>query len=212
MNLVEINNKSIVVSSITVAEHFEKEHFHILRDINNLLGCIQNLIDPQAMNKMFTKTTYVNEQNNQEYPMYLMNRDGFSLLAMGFTGAKALEWKIKYIEAFNDMEQILTKQLLAQPKEKIKELRRKLEWNRTARSNADERYNEAQNELSQQLNKYNNLVDMYNHNMDMLDIFKQEVNRSHIALDYIDTMIIKNGKCTRDDLETIKVFIKNTMS
>ena len=54
---------------------------------------------------MFFKTTYVHEQNGQTYPMYLMNRDGFSLLVMGFTGAKALEWKLKYIEAFNEMEQ-----------------------------------------------------------------------------------------------------------
>ena len=203
MNLVEIDNNSIITSSITVAEHFEKEHRHILDNIRQILAA------ENSAARFFTETTF--ENRGKEYPMYLMNRDGFSLLAMGFTGAKALEWKIKYIEAFNDMEKILTKQLLAQPKEKIKELRRKLEWNRNARSNADERYNEAQNELSQQLNKYNNLVDMYNHNMDMLDSFKQEVNRSHVALDYIDTMILKNGKCTRDDLETIKSFIKNTM-
>ena len=39
--------------------------------------------------------------------MYLMNRDGFSLLAMGFTGKEAVEWKLKYIEAFNAMEQQL---------------------------------------------------------------------------------------------------------
>lgn len=39
--------------------------------------------------------------------MYIMNRDGFSLLAMGFTGKKALEWKLKYINAFNEMERQL---------------------------------------------------------------------------------------------------------
>ena len=57
--------------------------------------------------QMFHKTTYINEQNKQQYPMYLMNKDGFSLLVMGFTGKEALKWKIKYIEAFNDMEQYL---------------------------------------------------------------------------------------------------------
>lgn len=53
---------------------------------------------------MFCKTTYVHQQNGQPYPMYLMTRDGFTLLAMGFTGKSALEWKLKYINAFNQME------------------------------------------------------------------------------------------------------------
>ena len=53
---------------------------------------------------LFYGTKWANEQNWQEYPEYLMNRDGFSLLAMGFTGKKALEWKVKYIQAFNAME------------------------------------------------------------------------------------------------------------
>ncbi len=48
--------------------------------------------------------------------MYLMNRDGFSLLVMGFTGAKALEWKLKYIEAFNAMERAIEKGLTNQDK------------------------------------------------------------------------------------------------
>ena len=56
---------------------------------------------------MFYETTYHNEQNGQDYKMYLMNRDGFSLLVMGFTGTEALEWKIKYINAFNEMEKKL---------------------------------------------------------------------------------------------------------
>ena len=43
--------------------------------------------------------------------MIFMNRDGFTLLAMGFTGKKALEFKLKYIKAFNDMETHIKKQL-----------------------------------------------------------------------------------------------------
>lgn len=62
---------------------------------------------------MFFKTEYTHPQNHQKYTMYLMNRDGFSLLAMGFTGKEAVQWKLKYIEAFNQME----KQLAAQHKE-----------------------------------------------------------------------------------------------
>lgn len=56
---------------------------------------------------MFKKINYVDSQNKQQYPMYLMNRDGFSLLVMGFTGKKALDWKLKYINAFNQMEKII---------------------------------------------------------------------------------------------------------
>lgn len=48
--------------------------------------------------------TYINEQNGQTYPMFLMNRDGFSLLVMGFTGKKAMQFKLEYIKAFNQME------------------------------------------------------------------------------------------------------------
>ena len=53
---------------------------------------------------LFYRTKWTSEQNGQEYPAYIMNRDGFSLLVMGFTGKKALEWKVKYIQAFNAME------------------------------------------------------------------------------------------------------------
>ena len=57
---------------------------------------------------MFYETTF--ENRGKQYPMYLMNRDGFTLLAMGFTGKAALEWKLKYIAAFNEMEKKLAEQ------------------------------------------------------------------------------------------------------
>ena len=53
---------------------------------------------------MFEETTYISEQNKQSYPLYVMNQDGFTLLAMGFNGKKAMEFKLKYIEAFNAMK------------------------------------------------------------------------------------------------------------
>lgn len=55
---------------------------------------------------MFFKSEYISAQN-KKLPEYLMNRDGFSLLVMGFTGKAALEWKLKYIQAFNEMEKKL---------------------------------------------------------------------------------------------------------
>ena len=103
LNLVTItgNSNRPVTTSKKIAEVFEKRHDHVLRDIESLAGGIPNF------GETFQKTTYIHEQNGQEYPMYYITRDGFSLLAMGFTGQKALEWKVKYIEAFNYMEQQL---------------------------------------------------------------------------------------------------------
>lgn len=109
-NLINITNKNgtLLVSSREIAENFEKEHRGVLRDLDNLKeGVAQNWAD------LFYETTYTHPQNKQEYREILMNRDGFTLLAMGFTGQKALEWKLKYIEAFNKMEeQIRNKQLV----------------------------------------------------------------------------------------------------
>lgn len=101
-NEIQIINQNgeAVVSSLDVAERFGKRHDHVMRDIRTLVGSLPNSGDTQY----FLETTYKNEQNGQTYAMYLMNRDGFSLLAMGFTGKEALEWKIKYIDAFNQME------------------------------------------------------------------------------------------------------------
>lgn len=56
----------------------------------------------------FRHQIHVLENRGKQYPMYLMNRDGFSLLVMGFTGKAALEWKLKYIAAFNAMEKKLS--------------------------------------------------------------------------------------------------------
>ena len=97
MDLVKIENNQVVTSSRRVANDFRKEHKNILRDIR---GMLKN----EHTKEMFCESFYLNEQNGQEYSEYLMNRDGFSLLVMGFTGAKALDWKLKYIAAFNAME------------------------------------------------------------------------------------------------------------
>lgn len=90
-----------LTNSKLVAEVFGKEHRNVVRDIKNLIegGVLKNEQTP-----MFEETTYINEQNKQSYPMFIMNQDGFTLLAMGFNGKKAMEFKLKYIEAFNKMK------------------------------------------------------------------------------------------------------------
>lgn len=99
LKLVDVVNNEIVVSSRQVAEHFGKEHKNVLASISDILAA------EISATKFYHETTF--ENRGKQYPMYLMDRDGFSLLVMGFSGKEALKWKIKYIEAFNSMEQRL---------------------------------------------------------------------------------------------------------
>ena len=107
INLVFLKNEEAVCSSRDVAENFEKRHNNVLRDIENLMG---GLLKIEQTQRLFRRSFYIDEQNGQRYPMYLMNRDGFTLLAMGFTGEKALDWKLRYIKAFNAMEALIREQ------------------------------------------------------------------------------------------------------
>ena len=113
--LVFIQNDQALTTSLKVAETFEKEHFNVMRDIRDLL---KQIGDSSKLNSpLFEESTYINQQNKQQ-PMYLMNRDGFTLLAMGFTGKKALKFKLAYIDAFNKMQKKLA-ELLAAGKDAI---------------------------------------------------------------------------------------------
>lgn len=98
-DLVRINSNQVVTDSRSVAEHFGKRHNDVTEVIRKLLAT------EKSVTKMFHESKF--EYRGQEFPMYLMNRDGFSLLVMGFTGKAALEWKLKYIEAFNAMEKAI---------------------------------------------------------------------------------------------------------
>ena len=93
-------NGQILASSREVADRFGKNHKDVLESIRNLTA------ENSAVKDMFQISQYTNSRG-RNYDQYLMNRDGFSLLAMGFTGKKALEWKLKYINAFNIMEEKL---------------------------------------------------------------------------------------------------------
>lgn len=92
-----------VASSRQIADNFEKRHDHVMRDIDAMKKDVPNF------GEMFFETT-APDSYGREQRAYLMNRDGFTLLAMGFTGKAALEWKLKYIAAFNEMEKKLTEQ------------------------------------------------------------------------------------------------------
>lgn len=100
--IVFSKNGEVFASSRDVAEYFGKEHRSVLASIDKLLTQ-----DAELGLHDFVQTPYVEPSTGQTYRSYEMTRDGFTLLAMGFTGAKALKWKKAYIRAFNVMEQQL---------------------------------------------------------------------------------------------------------
>lgn len=119
---IERHDGVATVSSLEVAKDFRKDHCHIIRDIEAIIASfqsIQNRIDSQSPQNWgdshsadckdyFIPGVYRDRKNRQQ-PMYYLTRDGFQLLAMGFTGEYALQWKLRYIEAFDQMETAIRK-------------------------------------------------------------------------------------------------------
>lgn len=96
-----------VTTSRAVAEQFGKQHKNVIRDIETLISQLK--IEPATAD--FAELNFIQidqpDAQGKPRPAYLLTRDGFTLLAMGFTGAKAMQFKVAYINAFNRMEQIL---------------------------------------------------------------------------------------------------------
>jgi len=109
----DISESGFSVSSRDIASVFEKRHDHVIRDIELIIKDLNSLSigDLPKIGEIFYSDKYGRKQK-----AYQLDRDAFSLLVMGFTGKKAFEWKVKYIDAFNKMEEMLkeptdTKQL-----------------------------------------------------------------------------------------------------
>lgn len=112
--LVFVQDQSALTNSLLVAEKFKKNHKDVLEAIRKTMTTAEN----SAVLQMFVESQYVNEQN-KEQPMYVMNRDGFTLLAMGFNGKKAMKFKLDYIAAFNAMEKALKEQVKPKSREEL---------------------------------------------------------------------------------------------
>lgn len=95
----EVVDNQIFTNSLQIAEVFEKQHSNVLRDI-------ENLTKDDFKNANFIKSKYLNSQNKPQ-PLYNLTKDGFMLLVMGFTGAKAYKFKVAFINAFNEMQKEL---------------------------------------------------------------------------------------------------------
>lgn len=104
INVGKTDEGILTVSSREVAENFGKQNKDVNKAIRNLMA--QNC----TVKSMFIESTYISDRGREEKE-YLLTKDGFSLIVMGFTGSKALEWKLKYIDAFNKMEEYIKNSL-----------------------------------------------------------------------------------------------------
>lgn len=103
--LVELQNGVATTTSLQVAEVFEKNHKEVLRDLRSQMSKIGSA---DLRHEMFQEKEY--EVRGRTYPMYQMNKDGFTLLVMSYTDDKSMQFKLRYIQAFNEMEQELKNQ------------------------------------------------------------------------------------------------------
>ncbi|MCC5427830.1 MULTISPECIES: Rha family transcriptional regulator [Clostridium] len=99
---LSIQNGQPVVTSRQITDDFGKEHSKVIRSIETIIESNSS----QNWLQYFIPSEY-KDNSGKSNKEYLLTRNGFSLLVMGFTGAKALQWKLKYIEAFNKMEDAL---------------------------------------------------------------------------------------------------------
>lgn len=103
--IVMLAGEQVMTDSRKVAERFGKRHSHVVRKIRQLLAKM-----PEGGLPIFGHTPYIDNSNGETYDLYQMNKDGFMLLVMGFTGDEALKIKLDFIAAFNEMAEFIQSQ------------------------------------------------------------------------------------------------------
>lgn len=116
-----------VTTSRAVAEQFGKQHKNVIRDIENLRATLDETENGKAFNRLNFEPVTLPDAKGESRPAYLLTRDGFTLLAMGFTGAKAVQFKVAYINAFNRMERLIRGGGVSAPAPALKSIERRLE-------------------------------------------------------------------------------------
>lgn len=116
-----------VTTSRAVAEQFGKQHKNVIRDIETLISQLKiELATADFAQLNFIQIDQPDAQGKPR-PAYLLTRDGFTLLAMGFTGAKAVQFKVAYINAFNRMERLIRGGGVSAPAPALQSIERRLE-------------------------------------------------------------------------------------
>ncbi|MEQ9487434.1 MAG: Rha family transcriptional regulator [Alphaproteobacteria bacterium] len=93
--VVHVKDNVVFANSKDVAEFFGKQHTHVVRDIDDLISKSGDLGEGLFLRTTFTRPTGFGVR---EYPAYDMTKDGFTVLVMGYTGQKAMQFKLRYIE------------------------------------------------------------------------------------------------------------------
>lgn len=118
---VSLHDGRPATTSLEIAKFFGRRHDDVVKGIRNLMNNCPELFSARN----FAGASYLDEQAKSR-PMYIIHRDGFMLLVMGYTGKKALAIKLAYIEAFNAMEAELARKnrpaLTAARKSRVKAL------------------------------------------------------------------------------------------
>lgn len=136
-SLVTMKNRQAVTNSLKVAASFEKRHDNTLRDIEQLKKDVLNF------EEMFFESKEKDSYGRDRRVIY-MNRDGFTLLAMGFTGKRALQFKLKYIDAFNQMEKAIKENQMQLPSDPMEILKLTFE----SQQNTNKKVKEVENRVS----------------------------------------------------------------
>ena len=119
MNLIQIAYGVPVATSEIVAEVFEKEHFHVIRDIEDVISKLLEVVaatdestNPKSevviiskkreVSDYFIQSTYM-DAKGEARKQYLLTEEGFALVAMGFTGVKAFQFKIQFLDKFKEV-------------------------------------------------------------------------------------------------------------
>jgi len=121
--IVSVQHRKAITTSLKVAAAFGKGHKSVLRAIDNVMSECDN----SFTRRNFALSDY-QDSTGRTLPMITMTRAGFSLIAMGFTGKPATSWKIKYIDAFDKMEAALIQ-------------KQNLEWQQSRTESKDVRRN-----------------------------------------------------------------------
>ncbi len=100
---IKVKNGKPLVSSRDIAKVFEKPTRTVMRDIRETL----KKVSPEFAERNFVLSAYKAGKPVRKYDEYLLTRDGFVILAMGYTGEKAMKFKEAYINAFNNMESFI---------------------------------------------------------------------------------------------------------
>ncbi|NME24149.1 Rha family transcriptional regulator [Lactobacillus salivarius] len=136
--LVIMHDRQAVTTSLILAEAFEKQHKNVIQAIEAKIEPAEN---SAGYKRMFYEGIYTDKKGEQR-KMYYLNRDGFTFIAMGFTGRKADEFKLKYIEAFNKMENQIRNQSLQVLSQSTDDLKRAKLLYKIANLTSDEKLKE----------------------------------------------------------------------